>query len=297
MAGRIKSQSGKNALLPGAGYSARALIPHLLAKGYYVTVTTRTDKDHAILNAMDVKTLIFNGQIKTDLQTALSQADLILSSIPPDAGGDPFLRAIKNGFPSRAAWVGYLSATSVYGDRQGQWCFEDEPPRPATARGKRRAQAELEWLETGAPVHIFRLAGIYGPKIGGMERNPFSRLRAGKARAVIKEGHVVNRIHVQDIATAVMASLEAPTPLTLYNLADGHPAPPQDVLDFAADLIGVPQPPRLPHETADMSDMARSFYAETKRVSNARAKKDLGWSPRYNHYRDGLMSILKTHEK
>jgi len=294
MARRIKSQQEKQALLLGAGYCARALIPLLLSKGYAVSVTTRTDKDHNLLKEMGVRPLIFDGKIKSALKSTLSKADVILSSIPPDPRGDPFLRTVGNSFPSRARWVGYLSATSVYGDRQGQWCFEDEPPRPVTERGRRRADAELEWLETGAPVHIFRLAGIYGPKIGGLERNPFARLRAGKARAVIKDGHVVNRIHVEDIAAAIMASLKAPNPGTIYNLADDHPAPPQDVLDFAADLISVPRPPRLNHDTADISDMARSFYAETKRVSNARAKENLGWSPTYSHYCEGLMSVLKT---
>ena len=291
MARRIKTQQEKQALLLGAGYCARALIPHLSAAGYRVSATTRTDEDHALLQEMGANPILFDGQINPALQMALSNADVILSSIPPDMHGDPFLRAVGTKFLSRAAWVGYLSATSVYGDRQGQWCFEDEPPRPVTKRGRRRAEAELEWLETGAPVNIFRLAGIYGPKIGGMERNAFSRLRAGKARAVIKAGHVVNRIHVEDIASAVMASINAPDPITIYNLADGNPAPPQDVLDFAADLIDVPRAPRLDHDTADISDMARSFYAETKRVSNNRAMEKLGWTPRYPDYKTGLTAI------
>ncbi len=294
MARRIKSQLGKTAVLLGAGYCARALIPHLLAQGYQVFATTRKTESHSTLKAMGCVPLIFDGTINPGLKAVLSQADIVLSSIPPDDRGDPFLRAIGHDFPSQMSWAGYLSATSVYGDRQGQWCFEDEPPCPATMRGKRRAEAELQWLETGAPVHIFRLAGIYGPKIGGLERNPFVRLKAGKARAVIKNGHVVNRIHVEDIARAIMASIAAPDPVMIYNLADGHPAPPQDVLDCAADLINSPRPPRLGHDAADISDMARTFYAESKRVSHNRAKERLSWSPQYAHYREGLMSILKS---
>jgi len=147
----------------------------------------------------------------------------------------------------------YLSATSVYGDRQGQWAFEDELLRPLTRRGKNRANAELQWLETGAAVHIFRLAGIYGPG-----RNGFERLRERKARAVIKAGHVVNRIHLDDIVSALFASIEAPNPLKIYNISDGHPAPPQEVINFTADLIDSPRPPQLNHDTADISDMARS---------------------------------------
>ncbi len=305
MARRIKSQldkrvllRDKTAVLLGAGYCARALIPHLLAQGYQVFATTRKKDDHTALKAMGCVPLIFDGSLnpslKTTLKTALGQADIILSSIPPDDRGDPFLRAIGHDFPTRAKWAGYLSATSVYGDRQGQWCFEDEPPCPVTMRGKRRVEAELEWLESGAPVHIFRLAGIYGPEIGGLERNPFARLKAGKARAVIKDGHVVNRIHVEDIASALMASIAAPDPVMIYNLADGHPAPPQDVLNCAADLINASRPRRLSHDAADISDIARTFYAECKRVSNNRAKERLGWQPQYRHYREGLMSILKS---
>jgi len=154
----------------------------------------------------------------------------------------------------KAAWVGYLSATSVYGDRQGQWAFEDELLRPLTRRGKNRANAELQWLETGAaihvfPVHVFRLAGIYGPG-----RNGFKRLREGKARAVIKAGHIVNRIHLDDIVSALLASIDAPSPLKIYNIADGQiyniadgPAPPQEVINYTADLIDSPRPRNKAH--------------------------------------------------
>lgn len=288
---RIKSQTGKTALLLGAGYSAKAMISPLLARGYEVIATTRSPEKAAQLKGLGVTPLIYNGDFNTPMQKSLASAELILTSIPPQDNGDPFLNNLPRPFTAltpKAKWIGYLSATSVYGDRQGQWAFEDELLRPLTRRGKNRANAEINWLETGAPVHIFRLAGIYGPG-----RNPFDRLREEKARAVIKPGHVVNRIHLDDIVSALLASIDRPDPLKIYNIADGHPATPQEVLNFAAYLIGAPQPPQLDHETADISDMARSFYKETKRIDISRAKRDLGWAPQYDNFRQGLMATLK----
>jgi len=288
---RIKSQSCP-ALLLGAGYSAKAMIAPLLARGYQVLATTRSPEKADRLKALGATPLIYNGTINLAMQEALESADIILSSIPPNDNGDPFLNSLPRPFSNiapKAKWVGYLSATSVYGDRQGQWAFEDELLRPLTRRGKNRANAEIAWLETGTPVHVFRLAGIYGPG-----RNPFERLRKGKARAVIKEGHVVNRIHLSDIISALLASIDRPDPLKIYNIADGHPATPQEVLNFAAQLIDAPKPPQLNHATADISDMARSFYKETKRIDISRAKRDLSWMPKYQNYRQGLMATLKA---
>jgi len=192
-------------------------------------------------------------------------------------------------------WAAYLSATSVYGDRAGKWAFEDELLYPTTQRGRNRIEAELNWLETEIPVHIFRLAGIYGSNLYGASRNAFDRLRMGRAKAVIKDGHVVNRIHVADIASALMASLDNPDPGRIYNIADGHPEPPQNVLEFAADLIGEPRAPKVHLETAELSPMARSFYAETKRIAITRAQEELGWSPNYPNYREGLTEIYRQH--
>lgn len=295
MARRIKSQSqsgAATALLLGAGYCAKAMIAPLLARGYEVLATTRSPEKAAALKSRGVTPIIYNGDLNAAMVDALAKAELILTSIPPGDNGDPFLRGLPHPLAKlakNAKWIGYLSATSVYGDRQGQWAFEDELLRPLTRRGKNRATAELQWLETETPVHVFRLAGIYGP-----ERNPFDRLRGGKARAVIKKGHIVNRIHLDDIVSALLASIDKPDPLRIYNLADGHPAPPQEVLNFAATLINVPQPPQLNHDTADISDMARSFYKETKRVDSGRARRDLGWAPKYDNYRKGLMATLKA---
>ena len=292
---RIKSQLDKNAhtaLLLGAGYCAKAIITPLIERGYNVLATTRSPEKAAVLKSLGVTPILYNGHFNTAMQQSLADADIILSSIPPNDEGDPFLNHLPKPFKRlapKAKWIGYLSATSVYGDRQGQWAFEDELLRPLTRRGKNRAQAELQWLESETAIHVFRLAGIYGPG-----RNGFNRLREGKARAVLKEGHVVNRIHVDDIVSALLASIDKPSPLNIYNIADGHPAPPQDVINFAADLIEVPHPPQLSHDTADISDMARSFYSETKRIDISRAKRELGWTPRYADYRQGLIATLKA---
>lgn len=293
----IKTQSSKQgekpaALLLGAGYCARALIPHLQQRGLDIIATTRSPEKAEALSKRGAQALIHKGEIGQSLRAAMARADIIISSIPPNEKGDPVLQNLAHSAKAlmpRARWVGYLSATSVYGDRKGQWAFEDELIFPVTQRGKNRSLAELQWLETGLPTHVFRLAGIYGPG-----RNPFARLRASTARAVIKEGHIVNRIHVEDIARAVLASIDKPNPVRVYNIADNHPAPPQDVLDFAAKLISAPLPKRISHESAEISDMARSFYVETKRISNARARAELGWRPLYGSYKQGLAATLKA---
>jgi len=293
----VKSQRENRpiALLLGAGYSAYALIPSLLEAGYRVIATTRTDAKISALKNLGAEVLVFNDQFPRSLKQVITHCSVLLSSIPPDENGDPVIRHL-NSIPDlhlapHLNWAGYLSATSVYGHRDGKWVFEDELLKPRTRRGKLRLKAEIEWIESGLPVHIFRLAGIYGPKIENLERNPFERLRKGKARAVVKPGHTVNRIHVEDIARALLASIHTPDPLMIYNLADDHPAPPQDVIDFAAAIIDTPRPPRIDHNAADLSDMARSFYTETKSVSNLRAKTLLKWHPRYSNYKLGLMSI------
>ena len=293
MATSIKSQShSKTALLLGAGYCARALIPHLKSRGYHVVATTRAQAKSGALKDIGAQGLLYDGTMNAELKIAIVSSNIILSSIPPNSLGDPFLYGLDApllDLAKNTSWVGYLSATSVYGDRQGQWAYEDELLRSTTARGKNRGLAELQWLETGLPVHVFRLAGIYGPG-----RSNFQRLRDGKARAVIKPGHIVNRIHIDDIVSAILASLDNPNPINIYNIADGHPAPPQDVVNFGADLLDIKRPPQLDHRTANISDMARSFYSETKRVSIDRATSELGWSPKYSNYRQGLMATLKA---
>jgi nucleoside-diphosphate-sugar epimerase len=275
----------QTALLLGGGYVARALVPALQARGVDVCVTTRSGET----DIAGVRCLRFDGTASEALLSTFRSADLILSSIPPNrqTGEDVALTAFA-GLQTRARWIGYLSATSVYGDRDGGWAFEHEWPTPGLKRGQHRADAEISWIETGWPVHIFRLAGIYGAG-----RTPFDKLRAGSARAVIKPGHVVNRIHVEDIISALLASIDAPNPQAIYNLADGHPAPPQDVLDFAANLLDLPRPERVEVTDKQISDMARSFYAESKRVDITKAQREFGWAPKYKTYREGLRQVLR----
>jgi nucleoside-diphosphate-sugar epimerase len=301
----INSQTGKDrqseakqvlptALLLGAGYTARAIAPALQKRGYQTIGTTRSQSSAAALSRIGIVPLITPSLASDSLRDQFEKADIIISSIPPNKSADseglydPVLSVLRTSTP-RAKWVGYLSATSVYGDRQGQWAFEGEPASPKLKRGIARAEAELEWLETGWPVHIFRLAGIYGPG-----RNPFEKLKEGTARAVIKDGHVVNRIHIDDIVRAVLASIDKPKPQIIYNIADGNPAPPQDVLDYAAQLIGAKLAPRVEANDPSVSKMARTFYSETKRIDISRAQTDLDWTPLYPDYKSGLTSILKA---
>ena len=278
-----KSQS---ALLVGGGYVASYLAPRLIQSGYDVMVTSRNGQTEI----KDVHCLKFDGDASPELKYSFLSADLILSSIPPNkkSGHDPVIRAFKHLTPS-ANWIGYLSATSVYGNRNGQWAFEGEPPTPSLKRGRLRAEAEIAWIETLWPVHIFRLSGIYGPS-----RSPFKKLRKSEARAVIKADHVVNRIHVDDIIRALALSIDKPNPLAIYNLSDGNPAPPQDVLDYAAELIGQTKAKRIDINAQGLSEMARSFYLETKRINIDRAKTELDWSPIYPDYKTGLKAVLSS---
>ena len=272
----------------GHGFSARALATRLVPQGWRIIGTTRSaDKCDAIA-ATGVEPVVWPG---TDLQPYLDLADHLLLSAAPGAEGDPVLATMSDQMmaaASRMKWVGYLSTTGVYGDHQGEWVDEDTPLTPATKRGQARVEAEAAWREIpDLPLHIFRLAGIYGPG-----RGPFAKVRAGTARRIIKEGQVFSRIHVEDIAQALELSIARPDPGAIYNLCDDDPAPPQDVIGHAAELLGLPLPPAEDFETAEMTPMARSFYAESKKVRNDRIKRDLGWKPAYPDYRSGLAAML-----
>lgn len=282
------------ALFLGAGYTAQAIAPALQKRGYQTIGTTRSHASADALRKIGLVPIISQSLEDDEVSQSFESADIIISSIPPDksVGSEGFYDSalsVLHAAKPRASWIGYLSATSVYGDREGQWAFEAEPASPQLKRGKARAEAELEWLETSWPVHIFRLAGIYGP-----DRNPFQKLKEGTARAVIKEGHVVNRIHIEDIVSAILASIDKPNPQAIYNIADGHPAPPQEVLDYAAELIGVDPAPRVGINDASVSKMARTFYSETKRIDIGRAQTELGWTPLYSDYKSGLKAILNA---
>ena len=268
----------------GHGYSARALAPRLLAEGWRVIGTTRSEDKAEALRAEGVEPLIWPG---TPLP--ISEATHLLSSVAPAGAGDPVLA--EAGEALKAArhleWVGYLSTTGVYGDHGGGWVDEGTPLTPATERGQARVAAETDWQALGLPLHIFRLAGIYGPG-----RGPFAKVRNGTARRIVKEGQVFSRIHVEDIGQVLAASIQQPNPGAVYNLCDDDPAPPEDVIEHAAKLLGLPVPPAIQFDEADMTPMARSFYAESKRVKNDRIKDELGVKLLYPNYKAGLAALL-----
>lgn len=271
----------------GHGYSARALGRLLLPQGWRVTGTTRSTDKAAELCAEGTHPLVWPG---ADLGPALGSATHLLISAAPDDDGDPVLCLVKDEIAARAGqfeWVGYLSTTGVYGDRDGDWVDESSALNPATVRGRARVKAEAEWATLGLPLHIFRLAGIYGPG-----RGPFEKVRQGTARRIIKPGQVFSRIHVDDIAQVLLASINRPHPGASYNLCDDDPAPPEDVIAYAAELLGLPPPPAEDFATAEMTPMARSFYAESKKVRNDRIKTELGVTLIYPDYRSGLAALL-----
>lgn len=272
----------------GHGYSARALTARLIPRGWQVTGTTRSAQKAEALRKTGVTAVIWPG---SDIGQALAQASHVLISAGPGQDGDPVLAELRDEIAAAAphlTWVGYLSTTGVYGDHQGGWVDENTPLSPSTERGQARVAAEAAWQAIpDLPSHIFRLAGIYGPG-----RGPFAKVRNGTARRIIKKGQVFSRIHVDDIAQVLKASIDHPIPGAIYNLCDDNPAPPQDVIGYAAELLGLPVPPAVTFEEADLSPMARSFYAESKRVRNDRIKQELGVKLIYPTYQDGLQAMI-----
>jgi nucleoside-diphosphate-sugar epimerase len=275
----------------GHGYSARALSRILLAQDWRVIGTTRNEDKAVSLMNDGIEPRIWPG---ADMAPALNGATHLLISAAPDDAGDPVLAALHDEIAARAGqfeWVGYLSTTGVYGDHGGDWVDETTPLTPSTKRGIARVQAESAWAAIpDLPLHIFRLAGIYGPG-----RGPFAKVRAGTARRIIKADQVFSRTHVADIARVLAASIRNPNPGAVYNVCDNDPAAPQDVIGYAADLLGLPLLPAEDFEKAEMSPMARSFYAESKKVRNDRIKNELGVELLYPDYRSGLKALL-AHE-
>ena len=278
----------KTLLSFGHGYSARALAALLRPQGWRITGTTRSAEKAEVMRASGVEPLIWPG---ADIALALAEASHVLVSVGPTKMGDPVLTRLGDQI-ARAAphlgWVGYLSTTAVYGDHGGAWVDEATPPNPASSRGEWRVAAESAWQSIpDLPLHIFRLAGIYGPG-----RGPFAKVRAGTARRILKPGQVFSRIHVDDIAQVLAASMARPDPGAIYNVCDDDPAPPEEVIAFAAELLGLPVPPAIPFEKADMTPLARSFYGENKRVRNDLIKEALGVELLYPDYRRGLEAMM-----
>lgn len=276
----------------GFGYSAQALARRLAPQGWEIAASVRDPAEVAALAQRGV-TAIPLGDADA-LAAQLKGSDALLISAPPDAQGCPGLRALvpqlarAHAFPD---WVGYLSTTGVYGDRRGGWVFEDSGLAAQSLEGARRVGAERDWMEVGRgmglTVQVFRLPGIYGPG-----RSALDRLRRGEGRRIAAPGQVFSRIHVDDLAAGLAASIARPRPAGVYNLCDDEPAPNSDVTAYAAGLLGMTPEPEVPLADAGLTPAGRRFYAESKRVSNARAKAELGWRPAYPTYREGLAAIL-----
>ena len=276
----------------GLGYVGQAFARALIARGWSVVGTTRGADRAEALRAEGIETV--DADDRAAMTAALTGVSAVLVTAPPTAEGCPGLEAVipalaaAQGFPD---WIGYLSTTGVYGDFDGRWVFESSPLKAQSVEGARRVGAERDWRQVGRgmglTVTTFRLPGIYGPG-----RSALDRLRAGEGRRIVKPGQVFSRIHLDDIVAGLLASLDRPRAGGVYNLCDDEPAPPQDVMEYAAHLLGAPVPPDLPFNELGLSPATRRFYAENKRVSNALAKAELGWRPRYPTYREGLAAIL-----
>ncbi|MFN3129740.1 SDR family oxidoreductase [Roseibium sp.] len=279
----------------GVGYSSKAIIEEVRDRFDWIGGTTRSAEKASALRENGIEPFIFDGETPGDgIAAALATATHVLVSIAPSEAGDPVLN--QHGADIAAAspkWVGYLSTVGVYGNHDGAWVDETTVCKPVSKRSVQRFAAEEAWLsfaeQTSVPVQIFRLSGIYGPG-----RNTFENFKKGRARRLIKPGQVFNRIHVADIAGAVSIAMQSPK-TRVFNVTDDQPAPPQDVVTYAAELLGVTPPPEVAFETADLTPMARSFYGENKRVSNQRVKDELGYTFRYPDYRIALNTLVQNY--
>jgi uncharacterized protein YbjT (DUF2867 family) len=277
----------------GYGYTAGVFARSVRPRFARIVATARSPEKAGRMAGDGLRSCVFpdpNGE--RVLEADIATAEVLLVSVPPGPGGDPVLGRFAGAImiAPRLRWIGYLSTIGVYGDHEGGWVDEAAPPRPVSQRSRQRLAAEEAWLDigrrSGKAVHIFRLAGIYGPG-----RSPLQKVLDGTAQRVVKPGQVFNRIHVDDIAAVLEASLDRPRPGAIYNLADDEPAPPQEVVAFAAELAGMPPPPEVAFDAAEMTPMARSFYGENKRVSSRLIREELGVTLRYPTYREGLAAL------
>ncbi|MBS0541381.1 MAG: SDR family oxidoreductase [Proteobacteria bacterium] len=273
----------------GLGYSGLEIAKLAKATGWQVGGTVTTGDKATALRATGIDAEVFDGSVALT-SDSLAAATHILCSIAPGTAGDPALRTSADRL-GHARWLGYLSTTGVYGDRNGGWVDEEDTPRPTQARSIERLATERAWQalgqKSGTPVDIFRLPGIYGPG-----RSAVDQVKAGTARRIDKPGQIFSRIHIQDIAGAVVAAMSKPRG-RVYNVVDDLPASSAELIAFACALLGKPVPPTIPwHEIEPtMSAMARSFYSENRRVRNDRLKRDLGVGLKYPTYREGLRAI------
>ncbi|PRD43294.1 NAD(P)-dependent oxidoreductase [Phyllobacterium phragmitis] len=278
----------------GAGYCGQAFAREIGETAERIAGTTRAADNFTALEQAGIVPFLFDGtSAPAEIVEELAGTTHLVVSISPARTGDPVLslfgEMLRDASPA-LEWIGYLSTVGVYGDHDGAWVSEETPPKPISARSVERLTAERRWQELadthGVPLAVLRLSGIYGPG-----RNPFVNIENGTARRLVKPGQVFNRVHVDDIAGS-LALLASRSAEGIYNITDGEPAPPQDVVASAAEMMGVEPPPEIVFETADLSPMTRSFYGENKRVSNARIKK-LGYRFRHPDYRQGLTALWR----
>ena len=275
----------------GLGYTARQFVSDHGARLSHVAATYRDPDTRAALIRRNVEPVPADAAGAAALTAAIRGSDAILVSAGPDDAGDPFLTRVAEALAGAhdRPRILYLSTVGVYGDHGGAWVDEETVPNPASKRSRLRLAAENGWRASGVDVQIFRLAGIYGPG-----QNALENLRAGTAKRIVKPGQVFNRIHVADIARVVAAGLERGAPGAIWNVADDEPAPPQEVVTFAAGLLGVEPPPETAFDTAELAPMARSFYGENKRVSNRAIRQKLGVTLRYPTYREGISALYEA---
>jgi nucleoside-diphosphate-sugar epimerase len=279
-------------LIFGYGFTGQALARRMRADGWRVTAVVRSEATAAKARAQGVTPVATDD--RPGLVDALKTATAILITAPPTEAGCPGLNTLipalaeANAFPD---WIGYLSTTGVYGDREGRWVFEAGPLNARSVESARRVSAERDWRQVGRgmglTVTAFRLPGIYGPG-----RSALDRARDGTAHGIVKPGQMFSRIHVDDIAAGLAASIARPRAGASYNLCDDEPAPSHEVNAYAARLLGLPAPALVPFDQAGLSPAAQRFWGENKRVSNALAKAELGWRPAYPTYREGLTAVL-----
>lgn len=289
----------KNLFCFGYGYCCDYLGYDLIQRGEWaIAGTTRDPEKRDLLRARHIESFLFDVDTPLpDPGYILQNTTHLLISTPPDDEGDPVFQMhaeeilkLKN-----LQWVGYLSTTGVYGDRQGEWVDETSEQRPSSKRGSRRKKAEEQWMSLyqahGLPVHVFRLAGIYGPG-----RSALDSIRAGMARRIDKPGHVFGRIHVEDVVRVLRMSMGNPDPGNVYNVCDDEPAPSHEVIAYACELMGRQPPPLVAFEEADLPPMARSFYNDNRRVRNDKIKNVLGVELKYKTYREGLQGCLEAEQ-
>jgi nucleoside-diphosphate-sugar epimerase len=285
----------RHLLILGAGFSGKAIGDAFRQAGFSVSGTTRSAEKAENLRALGIEPILYDGgEIPQALAADLARTSHVVQSIAPGKDGDPLFRV---GMPAIAAlmpnleWAGYLSTVGVYGDHKGGWVDEETVLNPVSARSIERVEAENHWLAfgetSGLPVAVLRLAGIYGPG-----RNALRNMEEGSARRLIKKDQVFNRIRVEDIGRSALF-LAQKSLGGVWNITDHEPGPPQDVVAEAARLMGLPVPPDVLFETAELSPMARSFYGENKRVSNAKLLAT-GFEFRFPNYRQSLAELLSS---